>query len=87
MGELEVAIIDTAGNYTFIDAYNGDQGMSWNFAYYALDSFNLQYDFQIAFIGNTGTSYTSDMCIDDIMVSDPFSIIFGCTDTLSLIHI
>jgi len=83
MGELEIAIIDTAGNYTFIDAYNGDQGTSWNFAYYALDSFNLQYDFKVAFVGNTGTSYTSDMCIDDIMVSDPFSIIFGCTDTIA----
>ena len=48
MGELEVAIIDTAGNYIFVDAYNGDQGMLWNFGYYPLDSFNLQYDFQIA---------------------------------------
>ncbi len=83
MGELEIAIIDTAGNYIFIDAYNGDQGFDWNFAYYPLDSFNVQHDFQIAFIGNTGTSYTSDICIDDIMVSDPFPIIFGCTDTIS----
>tara|TARA_R100001086_G_scaffold69512_1_gene33098 strand:+ start:509 stop:3535 length:3027 start_codon:yes stop_codon:yes gene_type:complete len=83
MGELEVAIIDTAGNYIFIDAYNGDQGMLWNFGYYPLDSFNIQHDFQVAFIGTTGSSYTSDICIDDIMVSDPFPVIFGCTDTIS----
>ena len=83
MGELEIAAIDTAGNYIYIDAYNGDQGFDWNFAYYHLDSFNIQYDFKIAFIGNTGTGFTSDICIDDIMVSDPFPIIFGCTDTIA----
>ena len=71
MGELEVAIVDTAGNYTFIDAYNGDQGREWKLGYYPLDSFNIQHDFKIAFIATTGTSYTSDICIDDIMISDP----------------
>ena len=83
MGELEIAIIDTAGNYTFIDAYNGDQGMEWKLGYYPLDSFNIQYDFKIAFIATTGTSYTSDICIDDIMISDPYPIIYGCMDTVS----
>ena len=66
------------GNYTFIDAYNGDQGMEWKLGYYPLDSFNIQHDFKIAFIATTGTSYTSDVCIDDIMISDPYSIIYGC---------
>ena len=83
MGELEIAIIDTAGNYTFIDAYNGDQGMEWKLGYYPLDSFNIQHDFKIAFIATTGTSYTSDICIDDIMISDPYPIIYGCMDTVS----
>ena len=83
MGELEVAIIDVTGNYIFIDAYNGDQGMAWNLGYYPIDSFNLQHDFKIAFVGNTGTSYTSDICIDDIMISDPYAIIFGCMDSIS----
>ena len=83
MGELEIAIIDTAGNYTFIDAYNGDQGVEWKLGYYPLDSFNIQHDFKIAFIATTGTSFTSDICIDDIMVSDPYSIIYGCMDTVS----
>ena len=83
MGELEVAIVDVTGNYIFIDAYNGDQGMAWNLGYYPLDSFNLQHDFKIAFVGNTGTSYTSDICIDDIMISNPYAIIFGCMDSIS----
>ena len=83
MGELEIAIIDTAGNYIFVDAYNGDQGVDWKLGYYPLDSFNIQYDFKIAFIATTGTSFTSDICIDDIMISDPYPIIYGCMDTVS----
>ena len=39
--------------------------------------------FKIAFKGTTGTGFTSDICIDDIMVSDPFAIIYGCMDTIS----
>ena len=83
MGELEVAAIDVMGNYIFIDAYNGDQGMDWKLGYYSLDSLNLQHDFKIAFVGNTGTSFTSDICIDDIMISDPYAIVPGCMDSIS----
>ncbi len=83
MGELEIAAIDVMGNYIFIDAYNGDQGMDWKLGYYSLDSLNLQHDFKIAFVSNTGTSFTSDICIDDIMISDPYAIIVGCMDSIS----
>ena len=83
MGELEIAIIDTAGNYIFVDAFNGNQGDQWNFTHYYLDSFNIQHDFKIAFIGTTGSSFTSDIAIDDIMVSDPFPVIYGCLDSIS----
>jgi len=83
MGELEIAAIDVMGNYTFIGAYDGDQGMDWHFAYYPLDSLNLQHDFKIAFVGNTGSLYTSDICIDDIVVSDAFPILFVCNDSIS----
>ena len=83
MGELEIAAVDVMGNYIFIGAYDGDQGMDWHFAYYPLDSLNLQHDFKIAFIGNTGSSFTSDICIDDLKVSDAFTIVFGCTDSVA----
>ena len=83
MGELEIAAIDVMGNYIFIGAYNGDQGMPWHFAYYPLDSLNLQHDFKIAFVGNTGSLYTSDICIDDVKVSDAFAVVFGCTDSVA----
>ena len=83
MGELEIAAIDNQGNYIFIDAINGNQGDQWHFTYYYLDSLNIQNNFKIAFIANVGTSYSSDFAIDDIMVSDPFPVIYGCTDTIS----
>ena len=83
MGELEIAAIDVMGNYIFIGAYDGDQGMPWHFAYYPLDSLNLQHDFKIAFVGNTGSLYTSDICIDDVKVSDAFAVVFGCTDSVA----
>ena len=83
MGELEIAIIEDNGNYIFVDAFNGSQGEEWKFTHYYLDSFNLVHDFKIAFIGTTGSSFTSDIAIDDIMVSDPFPVIYGCLDTVS----
>jgi len=57
--------------------------MELKLCYFPLDSFNIQHDFKIAFIATTGTSYTSDICIDDIMISDPYPIIYGCMDTVS----
>ena len=66
MGDLEVAVIDGNG-YTVIDSIIGDQGDLWHLAYYPINSVD---SFKIAFKATTGTLYTSDICIDDIMVSD-----------------
>jgi len=82
MGELEIAAIDNMGNYIFIDAIFGNQGDQWHFTHYQLDSFNIQNNFKIAFIATTGTGFTSDFAIDDIMVSNTFPVIYGCTDTI-----
>ena len=79
MGDLEVGIL-TNGIYIPIDTISGNQGNQWQFAYYPIMATNA---FKIAFKGTTGTSFTSDICIDDIMVSDPFTIIYGCMDTIS----
>ena len=79
MGDLEIGIIDGNG-YTPLDTISGDQGNQWNFAYHpilAVDSFKIQ------FKATTGTLFTSDICIDDLRVSDPFTIIHGCMDTIS----
>ena len=79
MGDLEVGIL-TNGIYIPIDTISGNQGNQWQFAYYPIMANNA---FKVAFKGTTGASFTSDICIDDIMVSDPFAIIYGCMDTIS----
>ena len=79
MGDLEAGYIDNNG-YTSLGVISGNQGNNWKFAYYpitAVDSFKIQ------FTATTGSSFYSDICIDDIMISDPFPVIFGCTDTVS----
>ena len=79
MGDLEIGIL-TNGIYIPIDTISGNQGNQWQFAYYPIMANNA---FKVAFKGTTGASFTSDICIDDIMVSDPFAIIYGCMDTIS----
>ena len=79
MGDLEAGYIDANG-YTTLGIISGNQGDQWQFAYYpvaAVDSF------KVVFIATTGSSFYSDICIDDIMVSDPFTVIYGCTDSVS----
>ena len=79
MGDLEIGVISDS-IYTPIDTISGDQGNQWQFAYYpimAVDSF------KVAFKATTGSSYTSDICIDDVMISDPFVVVYGCMDTVS----
>ena len=82
MGDLNTWIADDNG-WTRIDTISGNQGNMWHLKYIELDSLNIVGDFIIAFEGITGTSFTSDIAIDDMMISDPFNVIFGCTDTVS----
>tara|TARA_R110002012_G_scaffold7040_5_gene33349 strand:+ start:17972 stop:20758 length:2787 start_codon:yes stop_codon:yes gene_type:complete len=79
MGDLEIAVI-TSNTYTPIDTISGDQGNQWLFAYYPITAID---SFKIAFKATTGAGYTSDICIDDIMVSDPYTFIYGCMDSVS----
>jgi len=77
MGEFEIGIIDTS--YTLLQTISGNQGNEWHFAYFPINSTD---SFKIQFKGTTGTSWTSDICIDDLKISDPFVI--GCMDTAAL---
>ncbi len=79
MGDLEIGVLDSVG-YTALDTISGNQGDQWKLAYYPITSTT---PFKIKFKGITGSSYTSDISIDDIMISDPYSVIYGCTDTVS----
>ena len=79
MGDLEIGFL-SGGSYTALDTISGNQGNQWRFAYYPITTTN---NFKIAFKATTGSSYTSDICIDDLMVSDPFTFVYGCMDTVS----
>jgi len=79
MGDLEIGYIDNNG-YTMLDVISGNQGDLWKFAYYPIPAVD---SFKVAFVATTGSGYTSDIAIDDIIVSDPFNVVFGCTDTVS----
>ena len=80
MGDLEVSV----GDYSFpgigqtvLGTVSGDQGEDWHLAYYTIPSGILD-SFVIIFKGTTGGGWTSDICIDDIYVGDPYTI--GCMD-------
>ena len=79
MGDLEIGYIDNNG-YTMLDVISGNQGDLWKFAYYPIPAVD---SFKVAFVATTGSSYTSDIAIDDIVVSDPFNVVFGCNDSVS----
>ena len=79
MGDLEIGVLDSLG-YTALDTISGNQGNHWKLAYYSITT---NTPFKIKFKAITGSSFTSDICIDDIMISDPFTVIYGCTDSVS----
>ena len=58
----------------------GPQGDQWKLAYYPIAATD---SFKIVFTATTGSLYYSDICIDDLYIGDPFTVIFGCTDTVS----
>ena len=71
MGSLEVFLIesDTAtGDTTEFFTLSGDQGNLWQLAVFDLDSLGVNGDFYLQFHGYRGTSYQSDIAIDNITV-------------------
>ena len=81
IGELNTWISDDNG-WTKIDSIIGDQDDEWRLKYIDLDNLGIVGDFTIAFEGITGLGWTSDICIDDIYIGDPYAI--GCTDAVAL---
>jgi len=80
MGDLEIGVIDNNG-YTILDTKSGNYGDQWFFAYYPIASTD---SFKIKFTATTGDLYTSDIAIDDLMISDPFNPTVGCMDPIAL---
>ena len=80
MGDLEIGVLDNNG-YTVLDIKSGNYGNQWLFAYYPIASTD---SFKIKFTAVTGDLFTSDIAIDDLMISDPFSPAIGCMDSIAL---
>jgi len=80
MGDLEIGVLDNNG-YTVLDVKSGNYGDQWLFAYYPIASID---SFKIKFTAVTGDLYTSDIAIDDLMISDPFNPAIGCMDSIAL---
>jgi hypothetical protein len=75
MGELMVLV-----NGDTLWTMSGDQGNQWNIAQLDLNAYS-GVDISIDFIGTTGSSYTSDMAIDNVSVDE--CVILGCTDPMA----
>ena len=73
MGTLEVLVDDAV-----VWSKSGDQGNQWYQAQIALPS---DTNVLIQFRGLTGTSFTSDMAIDELIVDDGLPA--GCTDSIA----
>ena len=81
MGELNTWIGDNNG-WTKIDAIVGNQDDEWYLKYIELDSLSIVGNFTIAFEGITGSSWASDIAIDDIYIGDSYPV--GCMDPIAL---
>ena len=81
MGYLYVWLHDDNGSM-LLDSIVGDQGDIWHFSAHELDSLGIVGNFYLTFEGETGTSFTSDICIDDLEIGPP--PIYGCTDPIAL---
>jgi len=78
MGTLRVQVSTNNGStWTTLWTKTGNQGNSWQTANVSLNSYTSQTALKIRFNGTTGSSYTSDMAIDDVSLSSSGS--GGCT--------
>lgn len=78
MGTLDLEV-STDGGASFIGtawSENGDQGNQWNAATVDLTPWTGQNDVVLRWVGTTGTSFTSDMAVDDIEIFEDAS---ACT--------
>ncbi|WBM75189.1 M43 family zinc metalloprotease [Saprospira grandis] len=81
MGSLSLQASTDGTSWTNIWSTTGDQGNSWFSATVDLSSY-VGEQVQLRFYGSTGTSYTSDMAIDNIQLEDAGGSTGGGTGTV-----
>jgi PKD repeat protein len=70
MGSLNIEISTDGTNWTSLWTKSGDQGNSWQPASIDLSDYTGSSNVLIRFNGTTGSSYTSDICIDNLEVGE-----------------
>jgi hypothetical protein len=80
IGDLTIHTVENDTLYNPVFTITGDQGDQWHLANINLDSLNTGGPFKIAFVGFTGSSFWSDIAIDDILVGDSVIVNYGCTN-------
>ena len=70
MGELVVAASTDGQNYTQIWSLSGDQGTNWNPASISLAAYTNDAELSLRFTGTTANSFTSDIAIDDLSITE-----------------
>ncbi len=78
MGTLLVQAKIGNGSWTNLWTINGDQGNSWKFAEINLADYVGNDEVVLSFNGTTGTSYRSDIAIDNIQITAGSSDIEDC---------
>lgn len=69
MGSLSLQLSFDEGNtWTTLWTTSGDKGDVWNYQYVTLNSYLDQPSMRIRFYGTTGSSFTSDIAIDDVTI-------------------
>ncbi|MCB9170745.1 MAG: hypothetical protein H6597_03580 [Flavobacteriales bacterium] len=79
MGSLHVDIDNNGSITSDVFTVSGDQGDVWKQVIVNLAPYAGATDLRVRFRGITGSSYQSDICIDDVQVLD-FTPVYGCTD-------
>jgi len=70
MGSFSLQVsTDRGGNWTTLWTMSGDQGDVWNQAIVNLSKYNTRI-VELRFLGVTGSTYLSDMAIDDILIQN-----------------
>jgi PKD repeat protein len=81
MGTLKVQIsTDDGANWATLWTKSGNQGDSWKDAIISLSDYANNANIKIRLNGETGSSYTSDICIDDLSIE---TSTLSCTTLIS----
>ncbi|MEM0999213.1 MAG: T9SS type A sorting domain-containing protein [Bacteroidota bacterium] len=68
VGTLRLQASTDGSTWTTIWSFTGDQGSAWLTANVSLNAYTNEDELRLRFNGTSGSSYTGDICLDDIRV-------------------